>query len=65
MYDHITKTDLHDEGHLHYFTYKAMRKLLIERCEFSYIKEYSFGKFGKMNYLLRYMLSECCIVAVR
>ena len=26
--------DLHDEGHLHYFTYRSLSKLLIERCGF-------------------------------
>lgn len=26
--------DLHDEGHLHYFTYRSLTKLLLERCGF-------------------------------
>jgi SAM-dependent methyltransferase len=27
--------DLHDEGHLHYFTYRSLSRLLVERCGFS------------------------------
>lgn len=26
--------DLHDEGHLHYFTYRSLTRLLVERCGF-------------------------------
>jgi len=29
--------DLHDEGHLHYFTYRSLSRLLVERCGFSRI----------------------------
>jgi len=27
--------DLHDEGHLHYFTYRSLSRLLVERCGFA------------------------------
>ena len=27
--------DLHDEGHLHYFTYRSLSRVLVERCGFS------------------------------
>lgn len=27
--------DLHDEGHLHYFTYRALGRMLVERCGFA------------------------------
>ncbi|MFC1850591.1 class I SAM-dependent methyltransferase [candidate division CSSED10-310 bacterium] len=42
--------DLLDEGHLSYFTYRSLRKLLLERCGFSRTEKlaYSNGKyFGK------------------
>lgn len=26
--------DLHDEGHLHYFTYRSLTRMLVERCGF-------------------------------
>jgi SAM-dependent methyltransferase len=27
--------DLHDEGHLHYFTYRSLSRMLVERCGFT------------------------------
>ncbi len=27
--------DLHDEGHLHYFTYRSLSRMLVERCGFA------------------------------
>lgn len=43
--------DMHDEGHLHYFTYRSLSKMLTEFCGFSKIEKYYFpvGKyyFGK------------------
>ncbi len=29
------RVDLHDEGHLHYFTYRSLSRLLVERCGFA------------------------------
>ena len=31
--------DLHDEGHLHYFTYRSLSRLLTERCGFSRVEK--------------------------
>jgi SAM-dependent methyltransferase len=31
-------TDLHDEGHLHYFTYRSLERLLLERCGFAHVE---------------------------
>jgi 2-polyprenyl-3-methyl-5-hydroxy-6-metoxy-1,4-benzoquinol methylase len=43
--------DLHDEGHLHYFTYRSLSLMLTERCNFSKTVKLSYphGKvvFGK------------------
>lgn len=43
--------DLHDEGHLHYFTYRSLSNLLVQRCGFTKVKKLSYpcGKliFGK------------------
>lgn len=59
-------TDLFDEGHLHYFTYRSLRKLLIERCDFSAIYEFGYGNFGKINHILRGILSNSCfLIAVK
>lgn len=38
--------DLYDEGHLHYFTYGALGKMLITRCGFSSINK--LGYFSKL-----------------
>ena len=29
--------DLHDEGHLHYFTYRSLARMLTERCGFTHV----------------------------
>lgn len=43
--------ELHDEGHLHYFTYRSLSRMLAERCGFSRIDKlgYPCGKlmFGR------------------
>lgn len=43
--------DLYDEGHLHYFTYSSLSRMLIEYCEYSSVVKlgYHIGKgvFGK------------------
>ena len=37
-------TDLHDEGHLHYFTFRSLRRLCIERAGFRAVEERSYGR---------------------
>ncbi len=34
--------DLHDEGHLHYFTYRSLTRLLLERCGYSAVEPLSY-----------------------
>lgn len=34
--------DLHDEGHLHYFTYRSLSKMLVERCNYTKIEKLSY-----------------------
>ena len=34
--------DLHDEGHLHYFTYRSLSLMLTERCEFTKVVKLSY-----------------------
>lgn len=31
--------DLHDEGHLHYFTYRSLSRMLVTRCGFSRVRK--------------------------
>lgn len=42
-YDGAT-TDLHDEGHLHYFTFRSLRRLCIERAGFRAVEERGYGR---------------------
>jgi hypothetical protein len=34
--------DLHDEGHLHYFTFRSLSNMLTERCGFSRVAKISY-----------------------
>lgn len=34
---------LHEEGHLHYFTYRFLSRMLIERCGFSRVVKYGYA----------------------
>lgn len=43
-YDRKTPTDLHDEGHLHYFTHRSFRRLAIERAGFRSAETLGYGK---------------------
>ena len=64
--------DLHDEGHLHYYTYRSLSQMLIQRCNFLRVKKlgYSSGRtiLGKtIHHLLvsiwPEMFSELVILA--
>jgi len=66
--------DLHDEGHLHYFTYRSLSLMLLERCGSSKVVKLSYPGgltiFGKPihNHLARLwpeMFSELVIIAYR
>lgn len=63
MYDRMTATDLHDEGHLHYFTYRSLRRLLLERAGFDRVVERPFG--GPLARALPHLFADICIVAYR
>ncbi|PYM90281.1 MAG: hypothetical protein DME08_23755 [Candidatus Rokuibacteriota bacterium] len=43
------QVDLHDEGHLHYFTFRSLSQLLIQRCGFSKVEKlgYFVGPNGR------------------
>lgn len=55
--------DLHDEGHLHYFTYRSLSLMLIERCGFSKVENSSYfvGPKGRRVIGHRFgdMLARC------
>jgi SAM-dependent methyltransferase len=43
-YDRKTPTDLHDEGHLHYFTFRSLRRICIERAGFTSVQPRGYGR---------------------
>jgi SAM-dependent methyltransferase len=66
------KVDLYDEGHLHYFTYRSLSRLLKELCGYSRVEKLSYfsGPFylgKKMGFYLSLlwpeMFSEIALVA--
>lgn len=67
-------TDLYDEGHLHYFTYRSLGLMLTQRCGFSRVDKlgYFHGRhvFGHKsgNFLARHwpeMFSDVAVIAYR
>lgn len=66
--------DLHDEGHLHYFTFRSLSLMLLKRCNFSKIIKIPYQDerniFGKNihSYIAKLwpeMFSELAIIAYR
>ena len=64
--------DLHDEGHLHYFTYRSLSLMLTERCNFTRIEKvgYPGGRtvfgttvHGGLAWFWPEMFSELALVA--
>jgi SAM-dependent methyltransferase len=43
-YDKKRPTDLHDEGHLHYFTFRSLSRLAIERAGFARAETAGYGR---------------------
>jgi SAM-dependent methyltransferase len=64
-------TDLHDEGHLHYFTYRSLGRMLTQRCGFSRVEPLAYASSRLLGARLDHALasarpqlfSEVCLVA--
>ena len=62
---------LHDEGHLHYFTYRSLSRLLLERCGFSRLEKHPYAAGGRLGPGVAHALAriwpelfaEVCLVA--
>jgi len=65
MYDKKTKTDLYDEGHLHYFTYRTLLKILMERVGLSKIICYGFGSPPILTRLFPRLFSDCLVIGIK
>jgi SAM-dependent methyltransferase len=63
--------DLHDEGHLHYFTFRSLAELLTARCGFSRVEPLAYASTRLLGARLDHALatlrpqlfSEVCLVA--
>jgi SAM-dependent methyltransferase len=62
MYDGKTPTDIHDEGHLHYFTNRSLTKILKERFGFSEVEIKGYG-LKYLSSLLPNLFSDCFVIA--
>lgn len=65
MYDKKTKTDLYDEGHLHYFTYRSLKRILIERVGLSKVICHGFGSPYMLTHLFPQLLSDCLVIGIK
>jgi SAM-dependent methyltransferase len=54
-------TDLYDEGHLHYFTFRSLERVLLERCGFAHVERFGYGARRARRWPT--LFSECCVVA--
>jgi ubiquinone/menaquinone biosynthesis C-methylase UbiE len=63
-YDRRTPTDLYDEGHFHYFTFRSLGRLCLERVGFSRAERCGYG----VSWLCRQwpeMFSEVALIAYK
>lgn len=58
------QTDLHDNGHLHYFTFRALKKILVERVGFSAIEYCGHGK-TILSRVFPGLFSECFVTGIK
>lgn len=63
QYDKITPTELLDDGHLHYFTFRSLTKLL-RRFHFKRIECYGYGKTF-LSRVFPGLFSECFVIAYK
>jgi len=65
MYDKKTKTDLYDEGHLHYFTYRSLKNILIKRVGLSKVIYYGFGRPYMLTHFFPKLFSDCLVIGIK
>lgn len=63
-YDKKTPTDLHDEGHLHYFTFRALERICTERAGFVRVQRHGYGH-SRLSERWATMFSEIFLVAYK
>jgi methionine biosynthesis protein MetW len=60
-FDTRTPGELHDGGHVHYFTFSMLDRLF-ERYGYSHVKRYGIGRLGRLHDLRPQLLSSACLV---
>jgi SAM-dependent methyltransferase len=60
-YDLKNPTELHDEGHLHYFTFRSFSRIACERAGFERVEFRGYGK-TLLHRVWPEMFSELCVV---
>jgi ubiquinone/menaquinone biosynthesis C-methylase UbiE len=60
-YDKKNPTDLHDEGHLHYFTFRSLTRLAVERAGFSRVEAAGYGRAFVCR-VWPQMFSDLCLI---
>jgi ubiquinone/menaquinone biosynthesis C-methylase UbiE len=61
MYDRKTPTDLHDEGHLHYFTFRSLGRLATEHAGFQRYEARGYG-LPILGKVWPTMFSDICMI---
>ena len=61
QYDGRTPTDLHDEGHLHYFTFRSVSRLAIDRAGFRATQFYGY-RTPMLSKVWPEMFSDVCVI---
>lgn len=64
-HDGKTPTDMYDEGHLHYFTYRSLTRLLRERAGFARVVAHGYGTLWPLCRLWPTLFSDVFVIAVK
>jgi len=65
MYDCKTSTNLYDEGHLHYFTYRSLKRILLERVGMSEVRIHGYGKPILLTKFSPKLISDCIVIGIK
>lgn len=65
MFDGNTPVDFFDEGHLHYFTFRSLSRLLRQRIGFSSARYSGWGSWGALCKWWPSLFSDVFMVAVK
>lgn len=56
--------DLHDDGHLHYFTFSAIKEILKNKAGFSEVKYCGYGR-NILSRIFPAIFSECFVIGIK